>query len=305
MNLPRTALAIGFLVIPFTKYQGLGNDFVLIDNRGQQDPLLSLEQARQVCDRNFGVGGDGVIFLLPSISQPHAMRIFNSDGSEAQMCGNGIRCLAKFMRELNIPTEDGGYSIETKAGLIVPRFDGEQVTVDMGPPRLSAEEIPTTLVPKGEKVLNLPLPEPCPSRLRLPDTTGLGRRSFFNVTTVSMGNPHAVLFVDDLEQVDLANWGPAIESHPAFPERTNVHFVQVLNPTHLKVKVWERGAGPTLACGTGACAILVAAVLNQKAEKRATVELPGGPLEIYWHDNNHVFMTGPAQKVFVGQLFVS
>jgi diaminopimelate epimerase len=277
-------------VIPFTKYQGLGNDFVLIDNRAQPEPLLSLEQARQVCDRNFGVGGDGVIFLLPSTSQPYAMRIFNNDGSEAQMCGNGIRCLAKFMRELNIPTEDGGYSIETKAGLIVPRFDGEQVTVDMGPPRLSAEEIPTTLVPKGEKVLNLPLPEPW---------------SRFNVTTVSMGNPHAVIFVEDLNAVELANWGPAIESHPAFPERINVHFVQVLSPTHLKVKVWERGAGPTLACGTGACAILVAAVLNQKAEKRATVELPGGPLEIDWHDNNHVFMTGPAQKVFVGELSVS
>jgi diaminopimelate epimerase len=277
-------------VIPFTKYQGLGNDFVLIDNRTQREPMLSSEQARQVCDRNFGIGGDGVIFLLPSTSQPHAMRIFNNDGSEAQMCGNGIRCLAKFMRELNIPTEDGGYSIETKAGLIVPKFDGEQVTVDMGPPRLRAEEIPTTLVPKGEKVLNLPLPEPW---------------SRFNVTMVSMGNPHAVIFVDDLNAVDLVNWGPAIESHPAFPERTNVHFVQVLHPTHLKVKVWERGAGPTLACGTGACAILVAAVLNQKAEKRATVELPGGPLEIDWHDNDHVFMTGPAQKVFVGQLSVS
>ncbi len=277
-------------MIPFTKYQGLGNDFVLIDNRTQPEPMLSSEQARQVCDRNFGIGGDGVIFLLPSTSQPHAMRIFNNDGSEAQMCGNGIRCLAKFMRELNIPTEDGGYSIETKAGLIVPRFDGEQVTVDMGLPRLRAEEIPTTLVPKGGKVLNLPLPAPW---------------SRFNVTLVSMGNPHAVIFVDDLNAVDLVNWGPAIESHPAFPERTNVHFVQVLNPTHLKVKVWERGAGPTLACGTGACAILVAAVLNQKAEKRATVELPGGPLEIDWHDNDHVFMTGPAQKVFVGQLSVS
>jgi diaminopimelate epimerase len=290
MNLPQTALAIGFLVIPFTKYQGLGNDFVLIDNRAQPEPMLSPEQARQVCDRNFGVGADGVIFLLPSTSQPHAMRIFNNDGSEAQMCGNGIRCLAKFMKALNIPMEDGGYSIETKAGLIVPRFDGEQVIVDMGPPRLSAEEIPTTLVPKGEKVLNLPLPEPW---------------SRFSVTTVSMGNPHAVIFVDDLEQVELANWGPAIESHPAFPERTNVHFVQVLNSTHLKVKVWERGAGPTLACGTGACAILVAAVLNQKAEKRATVELPGGPLAIDWHDNGHVFMTGPAQKVFIGELSVS
>jgi diaminopimelate epimerase len=276
-------------VIPFTKYQGLGNDFVLIDNRAQSEPMLSPEQARQVCDRNFGVGGDGVIFLLPSTSQPHAMRIFNNDGSEAQMCGNGIRCLAKFMRELNIPTEEGGYAIETKAGLIVPRFEGEQVTVDMGLPRLSAEEIPTTLVSKGEKVLNLPLPEPW---------------SHFKVTTVSMGNPHAVIFVDDLDTVELAQWGPAIESHPAFPERINVHFVQVLNPTHLKVKVWERGAGPTLACGTGACAILVAAVLNQKAEKRATVELPGGPLEIQWHDNNHVFMTGPAQRVFVGQLEV-
>ncbi len=277
-------------MIPFTKYQGLGNDFVLIDNRAQPEPMLSLEQARQVCDRNFGVGGDGVIFLLPSTHQPHAMRIFNSDGSEAQMCGNGIRCLAKFMRELDIPTEDGGYPLETKAGLIVPRFDGAQVTVDMGPPRLSAEEIPTTLGPKGEKVLNVPLPEPW---------------SRFKVTTVSMGNPHVVIFVDDLEHVELATWGPAIESHPAFPERTNVHFVQVLNPTHLKVKVWERGAGPTLACGTGACAILVAAVLNQKAEKRATVELPGGPLEIYWADNDHVFMTGPAQKVFVGELSVS
>jgi diaminopimelate epimerase len=269
----------------------LGNDFILVDNRRQSQPCLSPEEAVALCNRRFGVGADGVIFLLPGQEgADFSMRLFNSDGSEAEMCGNGIRCLARFLQDLGIPGRDGAYQIHTLAGRIVPqvRADG-LVTVDMGIPRLLAKQIPTTLVEPDEKVIRQPL-------------AVAGRE--WRVTAVSMGNPHCVVFLEEegsLEELDLAAVGPLFEHHPAFPERTNTEFVQVLSPTRLRLRVWERGAGATLACGTGACAVLVAAVLEERAESQATVELPGGNLEIRWDPSTqHVWMTGPALHVFSG-----
>ncbi|MEN9203292.1 MAG: diaminopimelate epimerase [Thermostichus sp. DG_1_6_bins_120] len=277
--------------LPFHKYQGLGNDFILVDSRQQLQPCLTPEQVIALCDRRFGVGADGVIFLLPGqAGADFSMRLFNSDGSEAQMCGNGIRCLARFLHHLGIPSREDGYYIHTLAGLIVPQVQANDlVKVDMGIPRLLAEQIPTTLVAPGQKVIQKTL-------------TAAGRD--WTVTAVSMGNPHCVTFLGDhesLQALDLPVVGPQFEHHPAFPERTNTEFVQVLDPTHLQMRVWERGAGATLACGTGACAALVAAVLEGRAEPEARVELPGGSLEILWDpDTQHVFMTGPAVHVFSG-----
>jgi diaminopimelate epimerase len=278
--------------IEFTKYQGLGNDFILVDNRGQTTPRLTPEQAAQVCDRNFGVGGDGVIFLLPGESGAnYTMRIYNSDGSEPEMCGNGIRCLARFIADLEGKTgaDAQTYTIHTLAGLITPevQIDG-QVRVNMGPPRLLAQEIPTTLAAADEKVINAPL-----------DVAG----KTWAVTCVSMGNPHCITFVEDAEAIALAQLGPQFEHHAVFTQRTNTEFIEVVRPDYLKMRVWERGAGATLACGTGACASLVAGVLTGHCANAATVELPGGPLQIEWSaSNGAVFMTGPAQKVFTGIL---
>nr|B8HU20.1 RecName: Full=Diaminopimelate epimerase; Short=DAP epimerase; AltName: Full=PLP-independent amino acid racemase [Cyanothece sp. PCC 7425] len=278
--------------LQFTKYQGLGNDFILIDNRNEATPLLTPEQAVDICDRHFGVGADGVIFLLPATGETdYTMRIFNSDGSEPEMCGNGIRCLARFAADLegHALTATPRYRIHTLAGTITPqvRSDG-QVTVDMGQPRLLAGEIPTTLKPAAEKVIAQPLQ--------------VGGRSW-SVTCVSMGNPHCITFVENVAAIDLHTLGPQFEHHPAFPQRINTEFIEVIRPDYLKMRVWERGAGMTLACGTGACAALVAAVLNDLSEPRATVELPGGPLEIEWSaPGQAVLMTGPAEQVFQGVL---
>ncbi len=277
--------------LAFHKYQGLGNDFILVDNRHQPQPCLTPEEAAALCNRRFGVGADGVIFLLPGQEgADFSMRLFNSDGSEAEMCGNGIRCLARFLQDLGIPSRDGAYQIHTLAGRIVPRVrpDG-LVTVDMGIPRLLAGQIPTTLARPEERVMRQPLQV-------------AGRE--WRVTAVSMGNPHCVVFLEEegsLEELELEKVGPLFEHHPAFPERTNTEFVQVLSPSYLRLRVWERGAGATLACGTGACAALVAAVLEEQAEPQATVELPGGHLEVRWDlDTQHVWMTGPALPVFSG-----
>jgi diaminopimelate epimerase len=276
--------------IGFTKYQGLGNDFILVDNRGQLTPRLTPQQAAQVCDRHFGIGADGVIFLLPGESGTHyTMRIYNSDGSEPEMCGNGIRCLARFIADLEgkTGTETQTYVIHTLAGLITPevQMDG-QVRVNMGPPRLLAQEIPTTLSAPDEKVINAPL-------------AVAGQT--WSVTCVSMGNPHCITFVEDAEAIQLAQLGPQFEHHAVFPQRTNTEFIEVVRPDYLKMRVWERGAGATLACGTGACASLVAGVLTGHCATAATVELPGGPLHIEWSAlDQAVFMTGPAKKVFTG-----
>ncbi len=258
--------------------------------------MMTPEQAVAVCDRNFGIGGDGVIFVLPAIGETdYTMRIYNSDGSEPEMCGNGIRCLAKFIAGLEAadgksPELPHTYRIHTLAGTIRPELplDG-QVTVDMGEPILTAKDIPTTLVSPESKVVD--------------ETLSVDGQDW-QITCVSMGNPHCITFVDDVEAVPLAEIGPLFETHEAFPARINTEFVEVVRSDYLKMKVWERGAGPTLACGTGACALVVAAVLNGKCDRQTTVELPGGNLKIEWAQNNRVYMSGPATLVFAGEVFV-
>ncbi|MFM7434559.1 MAG: diaminopimelate epimerase, partial [Vulcanococcus sp.] len=281
-----------FSNLSFSKYQGLGNDFLLLDGRATPNPerafALTPERVVQLCDRRFGVGGDGVILALP----PNAggelrMRIFNADGTEPEMCGNGIRCLARFLADVDGDGPGRTWAIDTLAGRIVPELlaDGT-VRVDMGAPFLEPQQVPTSLevgdagVPQGELVVD-------------------GER--FAVAAAGMGNPHVVIPVTALEEIDLERFGPLLEHHPAFPARTNVHFVQVINPEHLQMRVWERGAGPTLACGTGACATLVAMHSLGLCERRARLDLPGGPLLIHWDAaSGRVFMDGPAEHVFDG-----
>ncbi|KAK3407049.1 hypothetical protein EUGRSUZ_K03171 [Eucalyptus grandis] len=282
----------GFL--HFVKYHGLGNDFILVDNRDSSEPRVTPEQAAKLCDRNFGIGADGVIFAMPGINgTDYTMRIFNSDGSEPEMCGNGVRCFARFIAELENLSGKQRFTVHTGAGLIVPEIqDDGKVTVDMGEPILKASDVPTKLLPnKDHSVVKYDL--------KVDGVT-------WNVTCVSMGNPHCVTFGAKGEQVDklnLAEIGPKFEHHEMFPARTNTEFVQVFSPSHLKMRVWERGAGATLACGTGACAVVVAAVLEGRAGRSCTVDLPGGPLEIEWREkDNHVYMTGPAEVVFYGSV---
>ncbi|MCW6035520.1 diaminopimelate epimerase [Spirulina subsalsa FACHB-351] len=280
--------------IAFTKYHGLGNDFILIDNRHSPDPLITPEQAVPLCDRNFGIGADGVIFALPGQEgSDYTMRIFNSDGSEPEMCGNGIRCFAHFIAELTgNTTPNQTFAIHTLAGLITPQLTPEgQIKVDMGIPKVTAAQIPTTLNAADQKVINIPL-----------NVAG----QTWAVTCVSMGNPHCITFVDDVDQIALATVGPQFEHHSVFPQRTNTEFIQVIAPNYLKMRVWERGAGATLACGTGACASVVAGVLTGHSEATCTVELPGGCLTIEWDQRSQrIYMTGPAQKVFTGQLILN
>jgi diaminopimelate epimerase len=253
-------------MVAFSKYQGLGNDFILIDNRHSDTPVIEPEEAIVWCDRHFGIGADGVIFVLPGQNGcDYTMRIFNSDGSEPGMCG-----------------------IHTLAGTITPEvlIDG-QVQVDMGEPRLSAAEIPTSLGMVDDKVVNQSI-----------EVDGQA----WTVTCVSMGNPHCMTFVDDAKAIPLETLGVKFEHHPAFPQRTNTEFVQVLRPDYVRMRVWERGAGITLACGTGACATVVAGVLTGKCDRACTVELPGGCLHIDWSlVDNRVYMTGPAELVFKGE----
>ena len=277
-------------VLQVSKYQGLGNDFLMLDGRQASEPEfcfgLTPEWIRQLCDRRFGVGADGIILALPPQGDGELrMRIFNADGTEPEMCGNGIRCLARFLADSDGDRPGRSWQIETLAGRIVPELqEGGTIRVDMGAPFLAPETVPTTLplgpagVPEGEL-----------------EVAGM----VFAVAAAGMGNPHVVIPVDDVEAVDLERYGAALECHPAFPARTNVHFVQILNPAHLVMRVWERGAGPTLACGTGACATLVVAHALGLAESSARVDLPGGPLQIVWdQERGHVLMTGPAQAVF-------
>jgi diaminopimelate epimerase len=278
------------MAIEFTKYHGLGNDFILVDNLSTSTPLITPEKAIAMCDRHFGIGADGVIFALPGENDSdYTMRIFNSDGSEPEMCGNGIRCLAAFLADLEgTNRKSDKYRIHTLGGVMTPQltFDG-QVKVDMGEPRLLAGEIPTTLCPPDQKVVEQPI-----------EVAG----KTWEVTCVSMGNPHCITFVDDIAAIKLAEIGPQFENHPAFPQRINTEFIQVVSRDRVKMRVWERGAGITLACGTGACAVLVAAVLTGRCDRIATVELPGGSLEIEWSNiDQRVYMTGPAERVFTGK----
>jgi diaminopimelate epimerase len=281
------------MVIEFSKYHGLGNDFILIDNRHSAEPMVTPEQAILICDRHFGIGGDGVIFALSGQEDTdYTMRIYNSDGSEPEMCGNGIRCLAKFIADLEgINEVNKTYRIQTLAGVITPQIEANGlVKVDMGEPLLAAAEIPTNLAKIGDKVVDQPL-----------EVAG----QTWSVTCVSMGNPHCITFVADSNTIPLAEIGPQFEHHPVFPQRTNTEFIQIVRSDYIKMRVWERGAGITLACGTGACASVVAGVLNNKCDRTCTVELPGGCLQIEWSaTNNRVYMTGSAKQVFTGKYYL-
>ena len=282
----------------FTKMHGIGNDFVMVNCLGPDgDALLTEAQRRAVflCDRKFGVGGDGVIALLPGQNVPFAMRMFNPDGSEAEMCGNGIRCFAKFLYDRGLTRGETYLPVETGAGLLHVEIqsgpDGKAaaVRVDMGEPVLIPSEVPTTLGEGDAPVVNLPLDLPNGQTL--------------HVTTVSVGNPHAVTFVDDVKNYPIEVIGPQVESHPAFPRRINTEFIEVLSDREVNFRVWERGAAETLACGTGASAATVACVLNGKTGRRVLVHLPGGDLDIEWSEaDNHVYMTGAAAQVFESEI---
>jgi diaminopimelate epimerase len=272
----------------FSKWHGLGNDFVIVNGLEEKIDNYN-DMAIEVCDRHFGIGADGLVVILPSAIADFQMRIFNSDGSEAEMCGNVTRCIARYVYEHNL-TDKKKITLETKAGIIKPEliFIDDQlstVRVDMGEPRLTRAEIPM-LGNANEQVINEVL---------------LVGGDEYQITCASMGNPHCIVFVDDITTVDLSLIGPKIETHPAFPKKTNVEFVQVLNQQRLRMRVWERGAGVTMACGTGTCATLVAAVLNNKTDRQATVEVDGGELFIEWDSNNHIYMSGPAIEVFRGK----
>ncbi|CAA0836438.1 Diaminopimelate epimerase- chloroplastic [Striga hermonthica] len=284
-------------VLHFVKYHGLGNDFILVDNRDSTEPKVTPEQAVKMCDRNFGIGADGVIFAMPGTNgTDYTMRIFNSDGSEPEMCGNGVRCFARFIAELENLNGKQSFTVHTGAGLIVPEIQEDgKVRVDMGVPILKASEVPTKLAPNNDQAV---------VKARL-DVDG----SIWNVTCVSMGNPHCVTFSTEtskdleVDKLNLAEIGPKFEHHAVFPARTNTEFVQVFSPSHVKMRVWERGAGATLACGTGACAVVVAAVLEGRTGRSCRVDLPGGPLDIEWREeDNHIYMTGPAEVVFYGSV---
>ena len=276
------------MALAFTKWQGCGNDFVLVDGRASGLPRDAAGLSRRVCDRHYGIGADGLIFVLPSDKADFCMRIFNADGSEAEMCGNGIRCFARLVYEERM-TERESFTVETGAGILTPRIVRENgkiigVKVNMGEPVLEAEKIPVAGF-GNDRVIS-------------EEIEVLGKR--YRATCVSMGNPHCVVFVGDVDDVAMETVGPAFERHAWFPRRTNTEFVVVRDREHLRMRVWERGAAVTLACGTGACASLVAAVLNGRAERKAEVELDGGRLTIEWAEDNRIYMTGPAEKVFSG-----
>jgi diaminopimelate epimerase len=266
---------------------GAGNDFVVLD--GIREALPPLEPlARRLSDRHFGVGFDQLLVVRPSRAADFRMEIYNADGSQVEMCANGIRAFFKYLRDHGHTTADE-VRVETLAGVVVPRWAGrDRVRVEMGRPILAPAKIPTRLGRGDGPVLDAEL-EVGAERVRL--------------SSVSMGNPHAVIYVPDLEAAPVATLGPRVETHPAFPNRVNVEFVQVLGPTRLRQRTWERGTGETLACGSGACAVAVVSILRGVAERALTVELRGGELEIEWPaPDGPVFMTGPAAEVFRGTL---
>ena len=272
----------------FTKMQGIGNDFVLV-NCFEEDVADPSRLAIQMCRAHFGVGADGLVLLEPADGADAGMRIFNSDGSESEMCGNVARCIGRYMFERGL-TDKKELSLLTKGGIRQMWLTTDEdtvvnVRVDMGSPELSPRLIPVDL--PGEMVLR--------HRLQM-----MGQTLF--LTCVNMGNPHAVIFVRDPEVIDLPVLGPMIEHHPLFPRRVNVEFVRAINREVLQMRVWERGAGETLACGTGACAALVAGVLTGMCDRSVQMKLPGGNLQLQWNaSDNHVYMSGPAEFVFDGE----
>jgi len=268
---------------------GCGNDYVYIDCFSQPMPQDPPALSRAVSDRNFGIGSDGLILICPSEKADARMRMYNSDGSESEMCGNGVRCIAKYLHDHGIARKPQ-ITLETGRGILtlLPEVNGgkvERVRVDMGEPILQAERIPTTL----------PGDPPIDVLLEVAD-------SQVPVTCVSMGNPHCIQFVEEITDALVQVVGPKIEKHPAFPRRTNVEFVKINRRDDVQMRVWERGSGETLACGTGACAVAVAGVLTGRLDRRVTVHLRGGDLLLEWSEqDNHVYMTGPAVEVFSGE----
>ncbi|MGA0038897.1 MAG: diaminopimelate epimerase [Pirellulales bacterium] len=286
--------------LAFVKMHGLGNDYVYIDVFANPAPADPAALARRIADRHRGVGGDGLILVEPSDLAAARMRMFNADGSESEMCGNGVRCVAHLVVARGYAAA-GPLTIETGRGVldIVVSPKGpvwSQVKVDMGPPILTPLDVPVQFDGVGgEAVIDRPCPE-LDWDAPWVETSGIEP----GMTCVSMGNPHAVFYCRDVESVPLEQFGPTVENHPAFPRRTNVHVVQVVAGDHVRVRTWERGSGITQACGTGASAVCVAGVLTGRSGRRITATLPGGDLLLEWPGEGAVFMTGPAEEVFTG-----
>ena len=275
-------------MIKFTKMHGLGNDYVYIDAINQKIENRS-ELAKFVSDRHFGIGSDGLILICPSEKADFRMQMFNQDGSEAEMCGNGIRCVGKYVYDNGL-TKKQNISIETLAGikklhLICNNDICEEIEVDMGEPKFKTPDFPEI---QGETITR--------------DMNISVGNDEYRFTLVSMGNPHAIAFVEDVDQIPLDKYGPIIENNSKFPNRINVEFVQIEDKNNIKMRVWERGSGETFACGTGACACVVAGGLNGYTDDKVTVELPGGKLDVKWDTDNHVYMKGSATKVFDGEV---
>jgi diaminopimelate epimerase len=274
--------------LKFTKMHGIGNDYVYVNTFEEEWPTDPSKLAIVVSDRHFGIGSDGLILIGPSEVADARMRMFNADGSESEMCGNGVRCVAKYIHDHGIARK-GRVTVETGRGILTLDLEVEndlvhRVRVDMGAPILEADKIPTTLA--GNPPIDVPL-----------TIDGLDLK----ITAVSMGNPHAVAFVDDVAAFPVERIGPILERHPAFPRRVNAHFVEVISPNEVKMRTWERGSGITLACGTGACAVAVAGVLTGKTRERVLAHLPGGDLSLDWDGPGApIFMTGPATEVYSG-----
>ncbi|HKM55820.1 MAG TPA: diaminopimelate epimerase [Isosphaeraceae bacterium] len=273
----------------FTKMHGIGNDYVYVETFRQSPPPDPARLAVAISDRHYGVGSDGLILVMPSAEADARMRMFNADGSEGEMCGNGVRCVAKYLYDHGL-VRNNRLKVETGRGVLTLELEVssgkvQRVRVDMGPPILRASDIPTLL--EGNPPVRVPI-------------ALMEKR--LEVTAVSMGNPHAIIYVNDTSNFPLETIGPALEHHPAFPRRVNVHIVQVIGPEEVKMRTWERGSGLTLACGTGACAVSVAGVLSGRTGQRIVAHLPGGDLELYWQgEGSSVFMTGPATEVFSGE----
>ena len=278
----------------FTKMQGIGNDYVYVDGFAEKPIADPAALSVKISDRHFGVGSDGLILIVPSEVADARMRMFNADGSESEMCGNGLRCVAKYVYDHGIATKPR-LAIETGRGVLTVDVEAangkaQKLRVNMGEPILDPASVPTTYT--GERAINVPL-------------SAGGKK--FEITAVSMGNPHAILYVGDeffrSGQDDLvAMFGPKIEHAPEFPRRINAHFVKVISPNEVTMRTWERGSGITLACGTGACAVCVAGVLTGHTGRKLLAHLPGGDLELEWSESdNSVYMTGPATEVFTGE----
>jgi diaminopimelate epimerase len=292
-------------MIRFTKMHGAGNDYVYVDCFAQPTPADPAGLSRRLSDRHFGVGGDGLVLITPSDKADARMRMFNADGSESEMCGNAVRCVAKYVFDrgivrkspLRIETGYGVLSIEVDA----PAGRVRRATVDMGRPTLEAAQIPVLFsgIDAAARVIDLPLADHVPAAwfAGWSPEAGLDPRA----TCVSMGNPHLVLYCRDVARVPLETVGPLLENAPTFPRRINVHFVQVQSAGEVIMRTWERGSGVTLACGTGASAVCVAGVLAGRNNRNILAHLPGGDLELRWADDDHVFMTGPAEEVFTGE----